>query len=471
MNNKKLALYFIGPVLSALLGLLFLPISTWFYSKEVIGEFSIFQVSVNVAMVFVSLGLYQSYVREYYETENKQQLFNHTFLLPVIFFLVLCGLVFFAKIFFDFSLSSLLFDSTSLLVDFVFIVSVLFLVLNNHNAHVFRMKENAGLYSLNLVAPKLLLLGLMLVFAYFFGNDKIYLLASFLISVAMTFVVVSIFLKSEYTGIIAEPLERHIAVSYLKFSGPLVLGGVAFWCTKAIDRFFIKEFTDLASLAVYSIAVTLSGGITVLSSFFSNIWHPKLYKWNQEGLKTSDLEQVISCLSLILLIVFLIIGILSPLIPVFFPAGYEKLSILVLSACVAPMLYLLSETTMVGITLTKKTKFSLYLSIVTLFACFLLNFFLVPLYGIEGASLANVLTFTIFFVLRTEVSCLIWTPVNRMRAYFTVFVMLGGVVISLFFSEGQYIIYYLLLVLLSLATFKHEFITLKKLVVRRGRLL
>ncbi|MGL6275567.1 oligosaccharide flippase family protein [Aeromonas dhakensis] len=74
MNIKKIMGFAIGPIGAAALGFIALPITTWFYSQEDIGKISMLQVAASFCVLIFSLGLDQSYVREYHESENKTAL-------------------------------------------------------------------------------------------------------------------------------------------------------------------------------------------------------------------------------------------------------------------------------------------------------------------------------------------------------------------------------------------------------------
>ena len=77
MNRKVLLGYAVGPIGSGLLGLLSLPIITWFYSVEDVGRISMLQVFTSFSILFFCLGLDQAYVREYHDTNNKPLLLIH----------------------------------------------------------------------------------------------------------------------------------------------------------------------------------------------------------------------------------------------------------------------------------------------------------------------------------------------------------------------------------------------------------
>ncbi|WP_372871868.1 oligosaccharide flippase family protein [Paenalcaligenes niemegkensis] len=67
MTPKKIAAFAIGPIGGALLSLITLPVITWFFTQEDVGRIAMFQVAISFSVLLFSLGLDQSYVREFHE--------------------------------------------------------------------------------------------------------------------------------------------------------------------------------------------------------------------------------------------------------------------------------------------------------------------------------------------------------------------------------------------------------------------
>lgn len=69
-----------------------------------------------------------------------------------------------------------------------------------------------------------------------------------------------------------------------------------------------------------------------------------------------------------------------------------------------PIMYVLSETTVIGINFKKKTKYFLYISFIVLIINLVGNLILVPLFGARGAAISTGISYIIFFSLRTYFS-------------------------------------------------------------------
>ena len=82
-----------------------------------------------------------------------------------------------------------------------------------------------------------------------------------------------------------------------------------------------------------------------------------------------------------------------------------------------PLFYTLSETTVVGIGITRKSAYSMAASVIAVLVSVIGNYFLVPIYGAAGAAVSTAIAFWVFFFLRTEFSCIVWRKIPRLRLY------------------------------------------------------
>ena len=421
---SNLKLYALGPVVTALLGIITLPITTWFFSKEAVGSLVMFQVFLNLSCVVVGLGLFQGYVRDYHETKDKEGLFLDS-LIPSLLFTVFIIIVhWFVYKWNGFSLSGYLFNLSGYWLDLLVILAVCFLAINNLIMHVFRMEERAMIYSISLIAPRFFFLLFMFLFLVLISRTFSALFKAHILAIISTFLLslYCLIAKLKTSRLKATLNVMHIK-RLLRYSLPLMFGSLAFWLVKVIDRFFLNHYFSLEDVAIYSIAVTVAGAFNILSSFISSIWHPTLFKWVSEGIKIDKLNSVIGLTVSTCVILFSFVGVFSPAITLFFPVGYEDLPFLIVICSLCPILFIISETTVVGIAVSKKTNYSLWLSIVTLMFCILSNMILVPYKGVDGAAISSVLTFFLYFVFRTYASKTLWLDFNTRYAFASTVIM------------------------------------------------
>ncbi len=176
-------------------------------------------------------------------------------------------------------------------------------------------------------------------------------------------------------------------------------------------------YSDFESISVYSITVSIAGAALVIQSIFSTVWAPIVYKLAlQEG---GDIKifAITRYVTLAVVIAFSLGGLFSWVVPLFLPEEYYEVEYL-LPACLGyPLLYALSEATMVGLGVARRSGLTMLAAIVALMVNVVGNYLFVPKYGASGAAGTTALTFFIFLVLRTEFSCRVWKPFARSYVY------------------------------------------------------
>ena len=155
MDRSKIIGFALGPIITAILGLASLPILAWYFSTEDIGRISMLQVVISFTVILFSLGLDQSYVREYHQVKNKAVLLK-TATLPSLLLFCLVSLGFF--LYSPSLLSVLLFSIDSTIFSVLIVVCLLVSLLSRFLSLMLRMQEKGLAFSMSQVLPKLLFL-------------------------------------------------------------------------------------------------------------------------------------------------------------------------------------------------------------------------------------------------------------------------------------------------------------------------
>lgn len=416
--RKKAIGYGVGPLGSALFSLISVPVIAWFYSIEDVARFALFQTIVVLYTLVFSFGLDQAYIREYYDTNDKDKLLGQILkgiILPSFTFILLCSLLFKEQI------SYLLYDKYTLQIFFLTIFSSLFSLLIRVISSIQRVRDQAILFSCSQFLPKLMFLLVLLIMTYTNKPTFENILWSQFIA---TFVVLIFFVKINKKYLLSS-LATNVDSSlkgYYIFGFPLILTGGAIWGLKLADRFYLKIFSTLEQLGVYSMAITIASGVIIFSSIFNTIWSPLVYKWASSGnIRDENIVKKVGEIGLkgslaIIAIVVLLIP-FSYIATIFLPEQYKSVSSIIPLCALAPLFYTLSEITGIGINLTKQTKYTLFSCFIAIIFHIFLSIYLIPMYGALGASIAGVLAFYIFFLSRSIFSNLIWVKVNYTNIY------------------------------------------------------
>ena len=90
LKNKKLVYYALGPILGGIFQLISIQFMSWFFDSLYVGMFSLIMVASIFFISIFTLGLDQSFAREFHVSRNKTALLVHS-TMPGILFLSLIG--------------------------------------------------------------------------------------------------------------------------------------------------------------------------------------------------------------------------------------------------------------------------------------------------------------------------------------------------------------------------------------------
>lgn len=414
MNLKKILQFSIGPIVAAALSLITLPFVAWFFTVEDVGRLTMLQVALGLSVSLFSLAMHQAYVREYNEEDDKVALFKHAVLPGAIVLTVSLTLLLLSP----WSISKLLFDIDSSLLTWLLIIGIYCSYLINFFAHVVRMEERGLVFSATQILPKLFLLlfiGLILLLDLHAEFQTLMLIN--VLAVTSSVIIFGWWTRTTWLPAIQKPLNHDLMNRMLTFSLPLVAGGIAYWGLTTMDRFFLRSYSGFEELGVYALAVALAGAVSVVSVIFSNLWHPVLYKWVKNGIDKANVLNVIECMLLAVCFIWSLAGIFSFVLVYFLPPEYSAIEYLIVACIAMPLFTMLSETTGVGIGITRRSSFSMLASICAFFVNATLNYILIPGLGASGAAIATLLAFFSYFVVRTEATAKLWWSFPRIKIY------------------------------------------------------
>ena len=414
MNARKIAAFAFGPVASAAFGLLTVPAIAWGFSAEDVGRVNILQVTVSLGLLMLVLGLDQAYVREFHESPDRARLLKGCFT-PGFVLLVLGGMVSMA---FGSQLSRLLFGADHPVFYWITLACVVATFVSRFLSLILRMQERGLAFSMSQVIPKALMLALVGgIVLLGLSRSFLELQLAFLASTIAVVLVCLWNTRRQWRPAIAAKLDWKQLRSLLKFGSPLIFSGLAYWGLIATSSFALRSLSTFSELGIYSVAMSFAGVATIFQSIFSVVWAPIVYKWVAEGTDLTRIDGVARQALAVVCGIFLVCGLFSWLTDYVLPAEYINVKYLVLCAIVQPLLYTLSEITCVGISISRRTMLTVWVTLAALCTNVLLNLWLVPAHGAAGAVIANAVAFVVFFVVRTEASARVWRQFPRVRLY------------------------------------------------------
>ncbi|MBN1173365.1 MAG: lipopolysaccharide biosynthesis protein [Micromonosporaceae bacterium] len=427
MNARKILGFAAGPCITAAVSLASLPIMTRVFSPEDIGRLNVVQVTLSLMVLLLSLGLDQAYVRDYHEVHDQVALLKSC-ALPG---LLLLGVSLALCLAWSETLSRWLFGEPERSFVWIALLCVIAAFIFRFLSLILRMQERAIYYSLMQVIPKVVLLsGVILV--VFLGSSRgfIQLELAFLASNIAVLAVCAWSTRSQWLPALFAEWDPVGFRARLRYSAPLMLAGPVYWALSATSTLALRSLSSFEEVGLYSVAMSFGGVASITQAVFTVIWAPVVFKWAAQGSDLSKVDDIAGKALAVVMGIFAAVGACSWLADVVLPVDYREVKYLVMCAIAQPLLYTLSEVTCIGITITRRTVFSLWSALLALSANLALNLMLAPRLGAAGASVANAVAYLVFFVARTESSRLVWRRSPVAKLYGSVVVAVAASVLT-----------------------------------------
>lgn len=268
---------------------------------------------------------------------------------------------------------------------------------------------------------------------------------------------------------------------YLHFSLPLTPNALIRWVTESSDRYLVTYFLTLGSVGVYSAACSIGNLIQLFVSPLQLILLPELSKLFDEN-KIDEVRIYMShSLRYFLLIsipaVFGLSALSKPLLSILttedFLSGSVVIPIIALSGLLAGIFQIFVNTMF----LVKKTKATTYINILAAISNVLLNFFLIPSYGIVGAAFSTLFSYFLMAVLCIRMSLKHFKPdfyfldiaksiLSSMTMYFFVSQFAISSILKLFEVAVMGALVYLVIMFLTGGFSDHELALIKRYLFR-----
>lgn len=205
--------------------------------------------------------------------------------------------------------------------------------------------------------------------------------------------------------------NKKLATSMMRFSLPLIPTVVMWVITGFSDRLFIRYMkSDIVTLGetaagIYGYASKIPNLISMISTIFFQAWNMSAITENNSKDRNNFYEKIYNAYESILFIAsaFLIasVKIISPfLVSSKNFKEYEDVYMYTPILIIAVLFMCLDQFLSSIYTATKHTKNSFWTSLVASIANIVLNYFLIPVWGIQGASIATFISYYLCFWLR-----------------------------------------------------------------------
>ena len=394
---KKLGLIGITNLLIGLGSIILLPILTKNFTIQEYGIWVQVIAIIGLIPYIASLGLSDSMIRFLASVKNKNYIkeeFYSIFLVATIstFFISILLLIFSNII------SKELFDGNiyvaMILPLIVFSASIYFLLIN-----YFRTFQMMKIYSLFLLLQSFILITLAAYFAV--SNYSIFYA---IIGILISYVIVSLLMFFLIFSDIGFKIPNFQNQEYLSFSLPNIPSNLSYWIVESSDRILIGIILGTAYVGYYAPSYAIGTVISIFSSPLYVLLFPVLsnyYDKNEINTIKTVLKYTLKYFLALALPSVFILSILSKQIlsilttPEIALNGYLIIPFVALSTLLAGLCMIICQV----IILKKKTKIIGSIWIFASILNFTINLMIIPLFGILGAAIATLISYTTAFVL------------------------------------------------------------------------
>ena len=228
----------------------------------------------------------------------------------------------------------------------------------------------------------------------------------------------------------------HVAFSFdllrkmLSFGLPLVPASMAYYLITFSDRYFINYYVSLHELGLYAIGNKVTALITLLTAGFSTAWAPFLHSTFMKPGANRTFRRIFN---LYLTALFLFATVVSffavEVITIFATDVYISAYIVVPLLFYSLIVYQVGDYFPIGIGITRKTYHRAWIGGVTLVANLTFNYLLISRYGMIGAAVSTLLSYSLYCGLLITVSERIY-PVGFAIERGLFLMIVGGILIA-----------------------------------------
>lgn len=394
---KDSVIYSIGNLLPQLGGFVFLPIYLKFMSIEDFGVVSSMLVIQSVVSIFFSLAIDRSLIRLYfdYKSPNQQATFFGTnFIAITVISSSLCVILILTngilvKIFPDIS-----FYPYYLYALLIAYVKGFFLV-----PKTYLQIKNKSLKFVSLSAAEFILVTLAIMFYVVYrGEGPSGMLKGQLLGTSLLIPYLFSIVRKNFIF----RFNFSMLKNTLRFSLPLVPSLLTAFILNLSDRIFIDRYMGLSEVGLYSLAYKVASivliAISAINMAVTPFYYRRISKLGFVSASPWSKEFNNNYIKIIGVLVFIFLMFSKEIILIFFGSNYFQ------SAYIVGLLllsYYFSGTNNVNgrlILYKKKTHHSMAIDVSTAFLNILLNFLLIPKYGMIGAALATLASMMFAFI-------------------------------------------------------------------------
>lgn len=408
MNKLKLFIenflvYGLGGIISKIIPLIMVPIVTRLMpSTDYFGLSDLSNTVVSFASAFAVMGMYDAMYRMFFEKEDEEYkknicstAFTFTIFTSVIIFLLL---IIFKKQIAQYFFS----DTKYAYIVYLSAIATLVGATNSIISAPTRMQNKRKIFLVtNTVSPILsyaISIPMLLT-----GYYTIALPLAAVISGA-TMELAFWIMNKEWFNL--RRFDINLLKQLLVIAIPLFPNFLIYWVFNSCDKVMITNMIGIGAAGIYSVGSKLGHASQLIYTAFAGGWQYFAFSTMKEDNQVKSNSMIFEYLGIISFVVTAFICALSyPIFKMLFTEQYLSGYIVAPYLFLAPLLQMLFQIACNQFIVVKKTWPNMFILSVGAIANIAINFFLIPVLGIEGASLATLMGYAISDVICVIVLC------------------------------------------------------------------
>lgn len=188
-------------------------------------------------------------------------------------------------------------------------------------------------------------------------------------------------------------------VSSLKFGLPTTIHSLSWWTLSLSSRLILQKYVPLSEAGIYSLGQNIGMGMEIIISSFNRAWVPMLYS-SAENEKPETFAKLTKYYLTVIVLIALGLSLFSREIITLLSTSsyyeaYEIVPIIALGYIFIGIYMMLTNQ----IFYKEKTHYFLFITPVSALVSVLLNFIMIPKWGMYGAATATMLSFVVFSII------------------------------------------------------------------------
>ncbi|MEZ0117651.1 UNVERIFIED_ORG: O-antigen/teichoic acid export membrane protein [Heyndrickxia coagulans] len=394
-----------GTFITMFIGVITTPIITRLVEPDAYGSLSLFNMYASIGMLVLGLGFDQALLRYFYAEdtiEYKSLLFQKCLKYPLFFTITL-----FIILLIIWKITGHSFFNISFGIFVIFFLQVIGLIFNRLFFLLLRLQSKTKDYSiLNILAKIIYVTFAFGLITTFKDNDYLLLIIATVVSnIVVTAVVIwkeKQFWINKYSMKSSNTIEMNKLFHY---GIPFIFSYGITTLFQSIDKISLSYYCSIKDVGIFSSAMALVNIFAIIQTSFNTLWAPMAiehYEKNPEDRTFYFKGNQIITITMFVFGCGLILC--KDIFALLLGEKYRLASYILPFLIFNPIMYTISETTVIGISFAKKSKYNIYVALIACLCNFIGNTLLIPMLGVRGAAISTGVSYIIFFTARTLIS-------------------------------------------------------------------